>query len=834
MDIFVNDHVIVKVALLQWYCLGKYMRLEFPFNVVLQEQQAHHLTFQGGQGELLDVWVLDHDLIRVRHLPGAQSRLGRTWIIANSEGRMPREGRQRDDLSPFPLPNGTVKQINDYVEIKTAQLHITAWLGDFRLEWHDLDKRLFHADLPRLAYAYNSAGRDVFHYARRFSGEFYYGFGERAGKLSKVGMRMRMLNLDSLGYNAETTDPLYKHCPFYITFNPELNIAYGLLYDNLATSTFDMGKEIDAYRGPYRYYHAEDGDLDYYLVFGPSIAEVVEKYCKLTGRPALPPRWTLGYLGSTMLYTEADDAQEQLKQFAQLCQQHDIPCDLFHLSSGYTTNENQERCVFTWNRDRIPDPQAMVDDFHASGIRLAPNIKPFLLQSHPNYREVAERGGFIQQAETDQPQVSTFWSGGLGEMGDGAYIDFTSPAGYGWWQEKAREQLLDYGIDALWNDNNEYQIWDDEARCDGFGEAIPVGLVRPLQSLLMAHASYHAILEKQPNQRPFVLSRSGAPGIQRYAQIWSGDNTTSWNDLKYNVSMALGSSLSGMPNNGNDVGGFFGPKPEPELLVRWIQSHIFHPRFCIHSWNTDGTVTEPWMYSEVLPVIREAIHLRYRLIPYLYTLLFEAAQSGSPIMRPLVYHFPTDEQCHEQSFDFMLGSHLLVATVLEKGARKRDVYLPANAMWCNFHDGTWYAGGQTISVGVELDTIPLFVREGGLIPTGKVMAHVGAEADDLRVIHAYPHPEKGESQFSLTEDDGLSFDYQDGGYSSINIHMQSTASEIELTADIAPQTYALPYQSLEFIFPCNDTRVCSGGFDQWIDDRNRRHVSMNVSELASR
>ena len=231
---------------------------------------------------------------------------------------------------------------------------------------------------------------------QRRENEHYYGFGERSGFLDKNGRRMRMLNLDALGYNAETGDPLYKHIPFYITYVPELKVAYGLFYDNLSTTVFDMGQEHDNYYGPYRYYQAEAGDLDYYLIFGPKIADVVQKFSKLIGRPALPPRWSLGYLGSSMLYTDAPNAQEELKKFVRECLEYNIPCDMFHLSSGYGSGADGKRYVFNWNFEKIPDPRQMIDTFHQAGMHVAANIKPCLLDTHPRYAEVARLDAFVK------------------------------------------------------------------------------------------------------------------------------------------------------------------------------------------------------------------------------------------------------------------------------------------------------------------------------------------------------------------------------------------------------------------------------------------------------
>jgi alpha-glucosidase len=455
-----------------------------------------------------------------------------------------------------------------------------------------------------------------------------------------------------------------------------------------------------------------------------------------------------------MLYTDAPNAQERLREFVELCQRHDIPCDLFHLSSGYTMGEDGRRYVFNWDRARVPEPEKMVDHFHENGIHLSANIKPYFLKTHPHYETLRDK--FIQAADEDIPEHLTLWSGGIGQTDDGAYLDFTNPDGYTWWQQKVTEALLAYGIDSTWNDNNEFQIWDDEARCNGFGQETRISLLRPVQTLLMTRASYEAQMAHAPNLRPFVLCRSGMPGIQRYAQTWSGDNNVSWTTLRYNIPMGLGLSLSGAPNTGHDVGGFLGGKPDAELFVRWVQNGIFHPRFTIHSASIDGSVNEPWMYPDVLPIIRAAIQFRYRLIPYLYSLMVEASTSGQPIIRPMVYHFGDDPRCRTESFDFMLGDSLLVASVLEPDARERTVYLPRGQGWYDFHTGDFYEGGQEITVDAPLDKIPLFAPEGAIIPMGKAMRHLGAEDDDLREVLVFPYKIAGIGFGHTIEDDGVS------------------------------------------------------------------------------
>ena len=520
--------------------------------------------------------MLEDDLVRVRHLPEGRPRLDRTWLVLDSNGEIPLTGRSRKDISAFTLPACAVEQKTDHLTIETAWLNLTITLNDFAIRWSTKTGQLLAADLEGRAYAYDLSGQSVFHYLHRQENECYFGFGEVSGELNKAGRRLRLQNVDALGYNAQTGSPLYKHFPFYITYHPENHLAFGLFYDNLATTTFDLGCEIDNYYPPYRSYQAEGGDLDYYFLLGPSIQDVVEKFTRLTGRMHRPPRWSLGYMGSTMKYTEAPDAQEQLKNFGAKCRENQIPCNLFHLSSGYTFGKDGKRYVFNWDRKRIPDPQAMVDDFHRNGMHLTASIKPAMLTSHPRFDEVKQFGGFIQNADNDSPQLSHFWGG------KAAFIDFTNPASIAWWKTQVKEQLLAYGIDSTWNDNNEYELWDDAARCNGFGQTIPIGLARPLQTLMMMRASYEAQLEANPDQRPFLISRAGCPGMQQYVQTWSGDNLTSWKTLKYNIPMGLGLGLSGMPNTGHDVGGVYRPAPWPRIIraldSEWhLPSALHHP-----------------------------------------------------------------------------------------------------------------------------------------------------------------------------------------------------------------------------------------------------------------
>jgi alpha-glucosidase len=369
--------------------------------------------------------------------------------------------------------------------------------------------------------------------------------------------------------------------------------------------------------------------------------------------------------------------------------------------------------------------------------------------------------------------------------------------------------VLDYGIDAGWNDNNEYEIWDDYGASHGFGQPLPIERSRPLQALLMTRATAEAQAAHRPDERVYTVTRAGPPGIQRYAQTWSGDNTTSWHTLRWNVRMGLSMGLSGVFNTGHDVGGFSGPVPDPELLVRWAQNGVFSPRFIMNSWKAGGEVTTPWLHAEALEPIRAAIRLRYRLMPYLYTLYRRAAELGEPVLRPLFYEFEDDPRAFADCDDFMFGPQLLVANVVEPGVRERRVYLPRGVEgWYDFHSGAYHQPGSEIVVAAPLDRIPMFARAGAMVPlTGR---------DDFSRLHDEPSrrlrvfPARGSTNatFALYEDDGISLRYRERDCAEVVFDLQTTAAEVVLAARVTG-SYALPYRDIAVEFPPTEDRRVS-------------------------
>lgn len=641
----------------------------------------------------------------------------------------------------------------------------------FRICVYDKEGTLLHADIVDLAYMEDSNHRRI-HTSEISPEDCFYGFGEKSGSFNKAQKFMSMSPKDAMGYNPRETDSLYKHIPFYIKLNRGTRKAVGYFYHNTCECDFDMGREKSNYWKPHSRYRTDGGDIDLFLIAGPSVRQVVERYTDLTGKSAMLPRYALGYLGSSMYYPELDnDCDDAILDFIDTTREEKIPVDGFQLSSGYCTVETDKgikRCVFTWNKKRFKDPREFFAQMEKRGVTVSPNVKPGILLIHPKLDEMKAKGMFIKASDSDEPGIGTWWGG------KGVFADFTNPSTRTYWKEMLKENVLEYGTSSVWNDNCEYDsLVDKDCRCDFEGKGGTIGQLKSVMSNIMCHITDEAIHETFTNTRPYIVCRSGHCGIQRYAQTWAGDNLTCWDSLKYNIATILGMSLSGVANQGCDIGGFYGPSPEAELMVRWIQNGIFQPRFSIHSTNTDNTVTEPWMYGDCTDYIREAIGLRYQLSPYLYSLMERAHETGLPIMEPMCSAFQKDVKCYEEGVDFMLGDSLLVANVVEKGAVSRKVYLPEGETFYDFYTRAAYEGGRTVELPVDLGSIPLFVRSGAIIPMAEDRLDnlKTQQAEHIRILCAADR----DGRFELYEDDGISMDYEKGGFLKTSITM--TAGE---------------------------------------------------------
>ena len=718
-------------------------------------QAAHWAVTPGaGQGDAV-ASMPDGGALRLAFLSGSMARVTwvrpdgfrepATWAIAPTAGEdVPWQGRLRDSLAGFSRPPLTVRNLsatdsNSAPSLETTDLRVTlaaGVAGTPRLIWQaPTTGQVYMADRATSAYLASKRTGAIRHCVVRDPADRYFGLGDKTGPLNLHGRRLRCMGQDSLGYDPQSGDPLYKHWPFLMQRTPD-GLWLGIYYDTLSACTFDLGCEHDNYHDFFRTIEIDDGDLDYYIMVGDSPAAVLHQFMALIGGTHLPPKWSVGFALTAMGLADAPDAQQQLTAFIAACGDNRMPISAFHYGSGYSSR-GKRRYVFNWNRDKFPDPEGINRSFQEAGMRLVANIKPCLLDDHPAYQTVRDADGFINNRSTGEPVVEPFWDG------NGAYLDFTKPQAVQWWQSGLRQQILEKGIDSGWNDNNEYAIQSEDAVSNLWGQAGPIHRSRPLHALLMTRATFEAqtayAAETGKEEAVYTITRAGPPGLQRYAQTWSGDNTTSWETLKWNIRTGLQMSLSGMFNVGHDVGGFFGPSPEPELLARWVQACALNPRMVMNSWKPDGKNNLPWMHDSVTDDIRAALNLRYQLIPYLWACFERASQSHQPIIRPTFFNFPHDEGCFADCDDFMLGEDVLVAPVVEKGAQTRAIYLPKlpdGGQWVDFYDRSVHHGGHAVTCPAPIGRLPLMVRQGARIPVavppkGQVPRHDDPVTDVL-------------------------------------------------------------------------------------------------------
>jgi len=729
----------------------------------------------------LQVDSLEPWLCRVAIVPEAGLTVPNTWMIA-PEGEVPWEGRSRLSHEGFSHPGLSLTSdseiANDFLEINIAPDPLA--LG-FKYNGESGCQTVID-DRPMAAYRY-LAQRGIFQHAQsRPLDALHLGLGDKAGPLDRTGRRFRCLQTDALGYNAETSDPLYKHVPWIIVGNADTGYC-GIFYDTMAECEFDLGAEHSNYHAHYRTIESHENALIYYVVFGPDLQDIVPRFQRMIGKPHLQPRWASGFAFTSMHHADAANAQEVMLDFVEQCNTRDIPISALHSGSGYTTRDDGRRYVFTWNQKKFPDKAKFFEQLDQSGLYSCANIKPVLLKEHPLFDEVAAFNGFITDAQ-GQPAIEMFWGG------PGASLDFTNPATVAWWQKGVKEQVLGAGFTSTWNDNNECEMWDEEARLHGFGSPLKAMDIRPVQAILMLRASYEAALQLDDKTRPYIISRAGPVGLSRYAQTWSGDNYTSWHTLKWNLANGLSMSLSGFPLVGHDIGGFVGPKPDAELLCRWFEMMALHPRAVMNSWKPqeNDPASLPWMHESVEGLIREVLKVRYQLLPWLYHLGWRASKDGTPVITPMLYYFD-DEACQNDMSQFMVGRQMLVAPVTDPGVASREVYLPVTAggwyLWTPGlqTDALWFAGGEVVTTKAPIGSLPVFVQAGSVIPVASNWQKSRPHNATAITLTCFAFPFEGKSGQDVFYDDGLSWNYRSEQGQNLTVSLECDRQKVSVEVE---------------------------------------------------
>ena len=601
------------------------------------------------------------------------------------------------------------------------------------------------------------------HTARLHSRERVYGLGEQSLGLNLRGHTCTLWNNDPLGGYTPGTDPLYLGVPVYIGLQPDA--ASLTFFENSYRATLSFDGQLEA--------RFAGGALQAYLTFG-SLPQLLERYTDLTGRPALPPRWALGYHQSRWGYKTADEVREVAAGF----QTHELPISSIHLDIDHMDGYR----VFTTNPDTFPDLAGLSTELEAQGIRLV-TIVDCGVKRDPQYavfREGSEQGVFCSRPD-GRPVSAPVWPGWS------AFPDLTDSRTRNWWGKQYR-RLTTAGVAGFWHDMNEptaFTAWGNRTlplstrhAMDGRGgdhrEA------HNLYGLLMARAAFESLQGMRPGRRPWIVSRSGWAGLQRYAWCWTGDVASTWPALRMTVAMVLSLGLSGIPFTGPDIGGFSGA-PSAELFTRWFQLATFLPFFRTHS--ALGTPRrEPWCWEEpTLTHLRDLLNLRGCFLPYLYTLAWEASRTGAPLVRPLFWPAADDPALWDVEDAFLLGDALLVAPVVEEGATERAVTLP-RGRWYDFWSDTVYDGPGLVHLPAPLARIPLLVRAGSVLPL---------EEKGRLVLHLYaPHEGQGGGLFYADAGDG------DGPWRVDRFSLESHTERLDLIW-AEEGTYPFPQPTIE-------------------------------------
>jgi alpha-glucosidase len=627
--------------------------------------------------------------------------------------------------------------------------------------------------------------------------EHYFALGDKTGPLDHRGQAFDLWNTDSYRFQ-ESTDPLYKSIPFFMTFRS--GEAAGVFLDNTWRSSFDFGKDSpDVYS-----FGAVDGPLDYYIFAGPTPRDVVEQYTWLTGRPPLPPMWMLGYQQSRYTYSP----EQKLMDVATRLRADRIPADVVYLDIGF----QEKNRPFTVNAAAFPDFAGMVDRLKQMNFKLVV-ITDLHIAKLPDAGYAPYDTGMAQNQFVHNPDGSVF--SGIVWPGPSVFPDFTRAATRDWWGGLYKQFVHD-GVAGFWNDMNEPSIFNTP------NKTMPLDVVHRVDSddfakrnathaeihnvygLENSRATFDGLRKLSPDERPFVLTRATFAGGQRYAATWTGDDSSTWNHLRMTAPMLKNLGLSGFSFSGADVGGFAGTPPT-DLLTRWLEIGTFQP---IDRDHTEaGTADqEPWVGGPEQEAIRRRfIEERYRLVPYLYTLADETARTGLPMMRPVFLDYPkAASDGHPIDIDpctgdeFLLGHDLLIAP--SPYPEEPDAYtvefpttdwydywtgkrVPPSARAKPAVEGVPPSGAElvplTATVRPELSTLPVYVRGGAILPIAPLVQSTSETPQGPLTLRVYAGPDCTGSMYL---DDGHTYAYQHSDFLRMTFGCEVSNGVMTVTA----------------------------------------------------
>lgn len=728
-----------------------------PGNINAHKTNQNEVVFATDNDILVSLKFVSPGMIRIWYDAGSFQRNNPSFAVLNE--------------SVESIGDLNVNELAGSYEIYTSELILRINKAPFQLRIFDKYQKLLLEDYQQKGYIKEGEKQTTYKTLR--PNEQFFGLGEKSGSLNRRGQTFRMWNSDRPCYDVNE-DPLYKSIPFFMS-----NYGYGIFFDNTYKSEFDFGSKSDDYYS----FSAPGGEMLYYFIFGPTYKKIIKRYTDLTGKPIMPPAWALGFAQCRGLYTREDLAREVAAEF----RKKQIPCDIIYQDIGWT----QHLQDFEWRKENYTNPKGMVEDLATQGFKMIVSQDPVISQNNVRqWKEADSLGYFVKDTRTgtsyDMPWP---WGGNCG------LVDFTKPEVADWWGEY-QQKVIDNGVKGFWTDMGE-PAWSNEEDVDRLFMKHHAGMhdeIHNVYGLSWDKVVTEQFEKRNPGKRVFQMTRAAYAGMQRYTFGWSGDSgngndvSAGWSLLAAQLPLAQSAGMGLIPFWTTDISGYCGDITDreamAELYVRWMQFGVFNPLSRAH--HEGDNAAEPWTFGEVAEKLsREAIGLKYRLHPYFYTAAREAYDTGLPLIRALLLEYPDDPETTNLNEQFLLGSNMLVAPVVEKEASVKHIYLPQGE-WIDYNDGkTVYKGKQWINYPVSLKTIPLFVKKGSVVPEMPVQQYIGEKKNAPVLFNIYPATEGRTASYELYEDDGETNSYKQDIFSITTIRCtnRTDAYEIELKTD---------------------------------------------------
>ncbi len=728
---------------------NKYSAKYFPDAIHHWEQKGNTFLFHSSQ-TILEVRVINDKVIRFRYAADGKFHRDFSYAIV-------------DDLAEGLISLGAfddgenvgiiTKQVKCFIDKSNMHVRITDYKGNVINE----DETGFHWQ-----HYLTKGGKIVYCSKKIQKNEVFYGLGDKPANLQIRGRKFENYGTDAYAYGAQS-DPLYKNIPFY--YGLHHNKAYGIFFDNTFRTIFDFGYE----RYDVSSFWARGGEMCYYFIYGPELMDVAKEYANLTGKPELPPMWALGYHQCRWSYFP----DSKVKEIAMEFRKRHIPCDVIYLDIDYMEGF---RC-FTFSKENFPEPAKLTKELQDIGFKTVVIIDPGI-KVDPEYHIYTDglKNDVFCKRQDGALMEGDVWPGKC------VFPDFTNPKVREWWTNLFGV-LIENGVDGVWNDMNEPAVFEigtfpEDVRHDYDGEPCSHRHAHNIYGHMMAKATFQGLKKFMMPKRPFVITRSAYAGVQKWSSVWTGDNAASWEHLHIASQQCQRLSVSGVSFVGSDIGGFIG-EPDGELFTRWMQLATFHPFMRTHSAsNETGFDQEPWSFGPSYEAIcKKFLQMRYRLLPYIYTTFWQYHLYGIPMLRPLAFVDQANIETHHRNEEFMLGDHLLVCPVTQPGARTKRVFLPSGGWYHNWDD-TYFKGGQEITINAPLKQIPLFVREGAIIPTWPQMQFVGEKP--VREITLHVFFKDGMESTNLYLDDGENMGYKNGHYEIVRFDLKGNLNALRI------------------------------------------------------